>query len=620
MSTNNVYYVKMAERFSDFQDGKIDMRNLHPMVYETNNVALAVRQLSKSKGKMAKGADGTNYATLEDYSIIEISEIVKDRLLNKKMDYVRRTYIPKGKSGKKRPLGICSVWDKVTEKCIQLVLDPYCETKFVSSSFGFREQVSAHNALARVKNLCQAKPYVLSLDLQDYFGTIDPNVTYRELWHIGIKDKIILNYIFRFVKKGYYEMSCKVEDPKGTAQGSILGPLISNIYLHRFDVWLIEQSECWHDKTVTKFHGKTSKFRRMERTNLKIGAHVRYADDIMVLCKDRSHAERFRFSVTNYLTNNMKLIINEEKSKIYDLTKEKMKYLGYEFYVFKQNFKCPQQNGKFMVANVLPQSKEDEIVEKCVELLKAIKETTNFETVHNWNTYVVGIHNYYRGMTHFYKCFRRIGWRIYKLFYHTMDKKVKFTKDQSFKNNFMNGIYKAWGIKGYYCFQSYPVIEINWANWNSGLIKATKGKVNRKNPYDYGERKHKPGVSLEDIDYLVNTSKYIKNSRLAMFRISKYSSVKGVSYLSGDYVPVEEYHCHHIIMRSNGGTNDFDNLCVLSETEHKILHSSTFESLYELFPKSKKRIKYLIEQLEVKGKYVLNPLNKSSKGIRTLTG
>ena len=221
--TNNIYYVDMEKRFNDFRDGKIDMCNFHEMIYDINNVSLALRQLSKSSGRMAKGHDGTNYATLEKYSIAELAEIVKDRLIHKKMNYVRRTYIPKGgkNSGKLRPLGICSIWDKLVEKCMQLVLDPYCETKFVPSSFGFREQVSTHNALAKVKLQCQTMPYVLSLDLENYFGTLDPDITYREMWSIGIKDKVILNYIFRFIKKGYYEMSCKVEDPKGAAQGGL---------------------------------------------------------------------------------------------------------------------------------------------------------------------------------------------------------------------------------------------------------------------------------------------------------------------------------------------------------------------------------------------------------------
>jgi len=587
----------MEQRFNDFRNSKIDMRALHVMVYDINNVALALRQLSKSKGRMAFGPDGTNIKTLEPYSIAELAEVVKERLFQKRMDYVRRTYIPKGKTGKMRPLGICSIWDKLVEKCIQLVVEPFCETKFVPSSFGFRPQASTHNALAKVKCQCQTMPYVLSVDLKDYFGTIDPDVAYRELWHIGVKDQVILNYIYRFIKKGYFEDSCKVEDPRGTPQGSILGPLISNVYLHRFDVWLRDQGDKWHDPTAKKFHSHGHKRENMERTNLKIGIHVRYADDILVLCKDYDDAVRFKYSVTKYLTHNMKLEINEEKTRVYDLTQEKMKYLGYDFYAFKRNRKNPQHNVKYLIANSLPKAKEDEIVEQCRVLLRAIRKNPTYQTVHDWNTYVVGLHNYYKGMNKFCNDFSKIGWRIRKLFYHTMNKRVKFTTEQSHKNNFMKGAYRTWGKDGYYCFDNYPVFEILWANWDSGLIAAAKGKVTRENPYAYGEKKHKPGVSLEDIGYLVETSTYIKNSRLAMFRISKYSSVKGVSYLSGEFVPVDEYHCHHIIPREKGGTNDFSNLCVLSETEHRILHSSSPERLYKMFPKKIRRIKALIDAL-----------------------
>jgi len=87
------------------------------------------------------------------------------------------------------------------------------------------------------------------------------------------------------------------------------------------------------------------------------------------------------------------------------------------------------------------------------------------------------------------------------------------------------------------------------------------------------------------------------NSRLAMFRVSKYSSTKGVSYLSGEYVPVHDYHCHHIVPQEYGGTHDFDNLCVLSEYEHTILHGSNPDILYDLFPSRKIRIKSLIDKL-----------------------
>jgi hypothetical protein len=348
---------------------------------------------------------------------------------------------------------------------------------------------------------------------------------------------------------------------------------------------------------VAKFHNYGHKRRNLEYTNLKVGIHVRYADDILVLCKDRAHAERFRYSITKYLTRNMRLEINTDKTKIYDLTAEKMKYLGYEFYVFKQAAKSAGMKGKYMVSNSLPQAKADEITDRCKELLRTFRNDPTRENFLNWNAYVVGIHNYYRGMTHFHRDLHQIGWRIKKLFYHTMEKRAKFTQQQSHKNSFLDGRYKSWGKDGYYCYQMHPVIEIWWANWDKKLIGAHEGAIKRKNPYNYGEKKHRPGVTMEAIGYLVNASKNIKNSRYAMFRISKYSSVKGVSYLSGNFVPVDEYHCHHIIPRHKGGTDDFDNLCVMSEVEHVILHSKTPERLYVLYPKRKKRIQSLIEKL-----------------------
>ena len=134
-------------------------------------------------------------------------------------------------------------------------------------------------------------------------------------------------------------------------------------------------------------------------------------DDILVLCKEYQDPVLFMHSITHYLTQNMRLEINEEKTKIYDLTKEKMKYLGYDFYVSK----C-EQSKRYRVDNTLPKAKEDEIVSKCGELLRAIKENTCFEIIHNWNVYVVGIHNYYKGMTHFYQSYNKIGWRIKNCF------------------------------------------------------------------------------------------------------------------------------------------------------------------------------------------------------------
>lgn len=322
-----------------------------------------------------------------------------------------------------------------------------------------------------------------------------------------------------------------------------------------------------------------------------------FADTLMIHIMNFKHKKQCIYSITKYLTRNMRLVINEEKTRIYDLTKERMKFLGYEFYVFRQNTTNPKKKGKYMVANVLPQKRADEIVLECRRLLHQIQKHANMETVHNWNAYVVGLHNHYRGMTHFYKCFDLIGWRIRKLFYHTMQAKAKFVTEQAYKDSFLNGRYKTWGKTGYYCFDGLPILQIGWANWDSALISGKKGIVARQNPYHYGAKEHKPGVSMEDITYLVNASKYLKNSRYAMFRISKYSSMHGKSFLSGEVVLVERYHCHHIVPCQKGGTDDFSNLCVLSDVEHRILHSKAPERLYGMYPRRKGRVHYLISRL-----------------------
>ena len=84
-----------------------------------------------------------------------------------------------------------------------------------------------------------------------------------------------------------------------------------------------------------------------------------------------------------------------------------------------------------MVANTLPQKRADEISRVQGESCMKYEICANAKTIHDWNAYVVGLHNYYRGMTHFYKSFDLIGWRIRKLFYHTMEQKAKFITEQS---------------------------------------------------------------------------------------------------------------------------------------------------------------------------------------------
>ena len=241
------------------------------------NIRLAYRNLKGNTGSKTKGTDGK---TIEDISKLNDEMLIKEvraRLEDYNPLPVRRVYIPKPGSDKKRPLGIPTIWDRLIQQCILQVLEPICEPKFHNHSYGFRPNRSTHHAVSRMVSLINLGKhyYCVDIDIKGFFDNVNHGKLMKQIWNLGIRDKRLLCIISKLLK-------CEIEGEgiptKGTPQGGILSPLLSNIVLNELDWWISDQ---WETYMPRKGNSKGFAQYARQYTNLKDGYIVRYADDML---------------------------------------------------------------------------------------------------------------------------------------------------------------------------------------------------------------------------------------------------------------------------------------------------------------------------------------------------
>ena len=297
-------------------------------------IVTAIHNIKSNHGSDTPGVD--NKTMKRDYLQKSYKWVINDiRAAFEKFEpqKVRRKYIDKPGKKEKRPLGIPTIRDRIVQECMRIVMEPIMEAQFFEHSYGFRPMRDTAMALERLNFITFHTGYYWFVegDISKCFDHIDHATLLRRLYHMGIKDRRVLQIIKQMLKTGVLD-ECEVNE-EGTMQGGIISPLLANVYLDIMDEWVTKQWELKH--TEHAYNQDSAKRRALKKTNLVPGFLVRYADDFVIITDSREHAEFWKVSLQAFLETGMKLTLSKEKTLITDVRKKHACFLGYEFRVVK---------------------------------------------------------------------------------------------------------------------------------------------------------------------------------------------------------------------------------------------------------------------------------------------
>ena len=267
------------------------------------NLNTSYKRVKRNKG--AGGVDKMEVKSLKDYLARNKVELTTSILNGKyRPNPVRRVEIPK-ENGTKRQLGIPTVVGRVFQQAISQVLTPLYEPTFSEHSYGFRPKRNAHQALKKCKEyITEGYSYAVDLDLEKFFDKVNHSKLI-EILSRTVKDGRVVSLIHKYLNAGVQMGNNFEASELGVPQGGPLSPLLSNIMLNELD-------------------------KELENRGHKF---VRYADDIVIMCKSKRSTERVMQTIVPFIENNLLLKVNREKSQV--ATMSKVKFLGYSFYKMK---------------------------------------------------------------------------------------------------------------------------------------------------------------------------------------------------------------------------------------------------------------------------------------------
>lgn len=328
---------------------------LMEVILQDENLEEAIKRVKSNKG--VAGVDKMTVDEIDEY-FKSNKETIKKRILEKKYrpQPVKRVYIPKS-NGKKRPLGIPTVVDRGIQQAITQVLSKIYDDTFSDNSFGFRPNRSAQDAIMRTLDyLNEGYEWVIDLDIEAYFDTVNHDKLISILRE-RVSDSATLHLIRKFLQAGIMEKGLVKANTIGMPQGGPLSPILSNIYLDKFD-------------------------KELESRGLHF---VRYADDCNIFVKSEMAANRVMKSVTSWLERKLFLKVSATKTKV--VHPNDGSFLGFTYFRNSKSLKwecIPTNKSK---KRLYENCRKELIRKRCVARTNAITFTRINQIVRGWINY-----------------------------------------------------------------------------------------------------------------------------------------------------------------------------------------------------------------------------------------
>jgi group II intron reverse transcriptase/maturase len=410
---------------------RLPLERVYRLLYNPDLFLMAYGRIYRNAGAMTKG---TTEETADGMALDKIRAIIEDlRHERYRWRPARRVYIPK-KNGTKRPLGVQSWSDKLVQEVIRLILDAYLEPQFSPHSHGFRPERGCHTALREIYENWAGSVWFIEGDISKCFDALSHELLLSILRET-IKDERFIRLIGGLLKAGYLEEWRWNQTYSGTPQGSIVSPILANLYLDKLDKFvegvLIPQytkgkrrkAHPMYEKLMHSAHYQARKGRKEQAQALRKQAqqlpsidpddpdyrrlrYCRYADDfILGFVGPKEEAEEIKQRLRSFLQEELKLELSEAKTLITHAKTETARFLNYEIQTLQENTHRDHRDRRSLNGTIGLRVPREVIKNKCQSYKRFSRKVQHrTELINDSDFTILALYQAeYRGLVEYYR-------------------------------------------------------------------------------------------------------------------------------------------------------------------------------------------------------------------------